>query len=76
MNDIMKKYLAVGLVLLSYYASAQSAEVIAKAAFMKAQEYYGNGQYEEAVAKLENVVENLGGTNPGVAYLSAQCYYA
>ena len=62
------------LLVTALFSHAQSSELMAKAAFIKAQELYGNGDYTEAIIKLEEVKELLSSTNPRVEYLLAQCY--
>lgn len=59
----------------TFVLSAQSDEVRARAAFLSAQEMYGNGTYDQAVIKLEQVKQLLKSTNPRVEYLLAQCHY-
>lgn len=70
----MKYILALAFLLTSLLSHAQSNDVLAKAAFLKAQELYGNGDYPEAIVRLDKVKELLGSTNPRVEYLLTQCY--
>lgn len=53
---------------------AQSNDIQAKAAFLSAQEAYGNGDYAGSIEKLEYVKELLGATNPRVEHLLANAY--
>jgi len=71
----MKYLFAPTLLLISLLSNAQSKEIMAKAYFLKAQDAYGEGDYQLAVNKLEQVVEMLESTNPRIEYLRTQCYY-
>jgi len=67
---------SVLLLLIAQIGFAQSKDVLAKAAFRKAQNEFGSGEYPEAINKLDEVVEMLGGaTNPRIEYLRSWCYY-
>ena len=70
----MKKNLLLLLTILSLHTYAQSNDIMAKAAFLKAQELYGNGDFTTAITRLDKVKELLGSTNPRVEYLLTQCY--
>ena len=71
----MKHILSLTLLITSLFIYAQSNDILAKAAFMDAQNAYGQGQYTEAVNGLEEVVQLLGGSNPRVDYLLTESYY-
>jgi uncharacterized protein (TIGR02145 family) len=53
---------------------SQPADIQAKAAFLSAQDAYGNGDYPAAIDKLEHVKKLLGSTNPRVEHLLANAY--
>lgn len=44
----------------------QNNEILAKSYFIKAQEFYGNGNSKSALINLNKCVENLGATNPKI----------
>lgn len=71
----MKISISTFLLLLAILTHGQSNEVRAKAAFLKAQELYGNADYSAAIEKLDQVKELLGSTNPRVEYLLTQCHF-
>ncbi len=54
--------------------AGQSSEIQARAAFLKAQEHYGNGSYKEAVERLLTAKQLLKSTNPRIEYLLTKCY--
>ena len=60
--------------MISVMATAQSSEIQARAAFLKAQEHYGNGGYQEAVERLLTAKQLLKSTNPRIEYLLTKCY--
>lgn len=73
----MRSILVVGLFVglgLVHFAHAQSSEIQARAAFLKAQEHYGNGSYKEAVERLLTAKQLLQSTNPRIEYLLTKCY--
>lgn len=71
----MKKILAL-LVLISMacLSSAQPPDVLAKAAFLRAQELYGNAEYQLAIEKLKQTQTYLNSTNPRIDHLLTICY--
>lgn len=71
----MRTLIITYLLILSTTSFAQTPEVRAKAAFLKAQELYGSADYQGAIEKLEQVQQLLGGSNPRVDYLLAQCHF-
>jgi len=70
----MKGLLIITLIFTSLLSYAQSNDVMAKAAFLKAQDLYGSGNYTEAIIRLDKVKGLLGSTNPRVEYLLTQSY--
>lgn len=71
----MKKVLlSTSLIILAFSLAAQSKDIKAKAAFLSAQDAYGNGDYASSAEKLEYVIELLGSTNPRVEHLLANAY--
>jgi len=76
MYCLNKVFILFTLILLVHTGSAQSNDLLAKASYLKAQEYFGNGQAAEAVVQLLKVKSLLNGTNPRVEQLLAQCYHA
>ncbi len=72
----MKKVLlSVVLAMLTLAVSAQSTEVQARAAFLKAQELYGNGDFAGAIERLENAKSLLGSSNPRIDHLLANSHW-
>jgi tetratricopeptide (TPR) repeat protein len=72
----MKKViLSFAFTICSLALIAQSAEVQARAAFLKAQELYGNGDFTGAVERLENAKKLLGGSNPRIDHLLATSHW-
>lgn len=57
-------------------AHAQSNDIRARSAFLKAQEHYGNAQYGQALEKLDEASQLLGSSNPRIAHLATQCHMA
>jgi len=72
----MKKVTLYALLITSSLALiAQSTDIQAKAAFLKAQEFYGNGNFIEAVERLESAKKLLGSSNPRIDHLLANSYW-
>ncbi len=72
----MKKViLSLALVFCSLALVAQSTEVQAKATFLKAQEFYGNGNFADAVERLESTKKLLGSSNPRIDHLLANSHW-
>jgi hypothetical protein len=72
----MRKTVFIILILIRVIdAKGQTPEIQARAAFLKAQELYGNGDFSGSIERLNNVKELLGTTNPRVEYLLAQCHF-
>jgi hypothetical protein len=73
----MRKTVFIILILIRVIdAKGQTPEIQARAAFLKAQELYGNGDFSASIERLNNVKELLGSTNPRVEYLLCQSYMA
>jgi len=69
-----KSRLIITLLILSHFGFGQSPDVLAKAAFIRAQELYGNGEYVQAIEKLKQTQSYLNSTNPRIDQLLAVCY--
>ena len=63
------------LSLFHFSVYSQSDDIIAKSAFLSAQDAYGNGDYTTAIDKLEHVKELLGSTNPRVEQLLTNAHF-
>lgn len=70
----MKNYLYIVCLGIISLSLAQSPDVMAKAAYLSAQEYYSNGDFETAIVKLNQTKKHLNGSNPKVDYLLTMCY--
>ena len=70
------KYLIIPFFIYCFSVKAQPADIQAKAAYLSAQDAYGNGDYALAIEKLEHVKNLLGSTNPRVEHLLANAYYS
>ncbi len=75
MRATTRLYILCLAVCLSLNLLGQSKEVQARANFLKAEELYGNGAFQESIERLRTVKELLGQTNPRVEYLLAHCHF-
>lgn len=72
----MKQFLLIFCLTFIFVNSAksQSDEVLARSYFVKAKEAYGNGDYNDAISKLEKTEKYRRKTSGGIEALYVKCY--